>query len=93
MPYHDLYDVDLLGRRPEFLPPGVDVHPLVLREYSYSQPGMVVLRVTRSRAYCDDRVSSLEQPSPGSSLFPTDKASDAAPDQPPRHLRELLQPP
>ncbi len=92
-PYYDLDDLDLLIRRPELLPPGVEVQAMGPREYSYSQPGMASpRRVTTSRAYYDDHPSSLELWSPGNPLFPTDVVHAAAAENPPVRLRDLLQP-
>jgi len=53
-PYVDLDALDLLIRRPELLPPGVNVDSMALREYKYSAPGMKEpLRVTTDPEYFD----------------------------------------
>src|SRR5262249_45271302 len=50
--YYDLDALDALVRRPELLPPGVEVRPLGPREYQLSMPGMSdTLRVTTDAEY------------------------------------------
>ncbi|ODS53418.1 MAG: helicase [Acidobacteria bacterium SCN 69-37] len=70
-PVYDLDFLDAVIRRPDLLPPGVEVRPLGPREYEYSQPGMAEpLRVTTSASYYDQHPESVALWSPGSPLFP-----------------------
>jgi superfamily II DNA or RNA helicase len=69
---YDLPTLDLLLRRPELLPPGVEIKQLgPSGEYEYSQPGMRKrIRVTTNPDLYDDHPGSLELWSPGSPSFP-----------------------
>lgn len=67
-------DLDLLDRvirRPDLLPPGVDVKPLSPREYAYTAPGMPELRVTTDARFFEQHPESVELWSPGGVLFPS----------------------
>ena len=58
-------------RRPDLLPPGVEVKSLGHSEYQYSMPGMKQpLRVTTNPEFFDEHAGSTELWSPGSPLFP-----------------------
>lgn len=66
-------DLDLLDRiirRPELLPPGVEVRQLGPREYAYSAPGMPELRVTTDVRFFEEHSESVELWSPGGVVFP-----------------------
>lgn len=73
-------DLDLLDRvlrRPELLPPGIEVHPLGPREYSYLAPGMAeAIRITTDPKYFEEHPESLELWSPGGVTFPIDVAEE-----------------
>ncbi len=90
-PFHDLGDLDALLRRPELLPPGVEMkRKLSLREYEYTMPGMAEpLRVTTDPQRFDEHPGTYELWSPGSPLFPVPEHTDS-PDAL-RPLRELLE--
>jgi hypothetical protein len=65
-----LDDLDLVIRRPELLPPGIEVQSLATREYAYRTPGMrEPVRVTTHAEYYEEHADSLELWSPGNSLF------------------------
>jgi len=67
-------DLDLLDRvirRPDLLPPGVEVNPLGPREYAYTAPGMPELRVTTDARFFEQHPESVELWSPGGVVFPS----------------------
>ncbi len=90
-----LDDLDLVIRRPEVLPPGIEVQEMGAREYSYLAPGMPErLRVTTDAAYYEQHSDSVELWSPGNPLFPAPEESAGAEPCPSNvTLRELLAPP
>src|SRR5690606_20065957 len=67
----DLELLDRIIRRPELLPPGVEVRPLGPREYAYSAPGIPELRVTTDARFFEEHSESVELWSPGSVVFPS----------------------
>lgn len=74
---YDLAALDALLRRPELLPPAVEVKRIAAHEYELTMPGMKEpLRVTTSRERFEENPGTYELWSPGSPLFP---ASDAVP--------------
>lgn len=67
----DLDDIDVVIRRADLLPPGVEVGPLGHREYSYLTPGQgAPIRVTMDPAFYEAHSESVELWSPGSLVFP-----------------------
>jgi SNF2 family DNA or RNA helicase len=65
-----LDDLDLVIRRPELLPPGIEVQSLAAREYAYRAPGMrEPVRVTTDAEYYEQHADSLELWSHGNPLF------------------------
>ena len=69
--FYDLPALDRVIRRPDLLPPGVEVKSLGHSEYQYSMPGMKQpLRVTTNPEFFDEHAGSTELWSPGSPLFP-----------------------
>jgi SNF2 family DNA or RNA helicase len=76
-PPYDLQALDTLLRRPDLLPPAVEVKRLTAGEYELTMPGMKEpLRVTTSRDRFEENPGTYELWSPGSPLFP---ARDAVP--------------
>lgn len=70
-PIYDLAFLDALLKRPELLPPGIEIRALGNREYEYLAPGMIEpLRVTTDPSYYDDHPGSTELWAPGSPVFP-----------------------
>lgn len=91
-PLYDLESLDILLRRQELLPSGIEVKWLAKLEYEFTMPGMKEpLRVTTSKDRFEDNPGSYELWSPGSPLFPTQDAipppTDSVPQVP---LGELL---
>ena len=93
LPPYDLTALDVLLRRPDLLPPAVEVKRIAAGEYELMMPGMKEpLRITTSRERFEEHPGTYELWSPGSPLFP---AADAVPppvDQAPpgTALRELI---
>jgi hypothetical protein len=87
-----LDDLDLVIHGTGVLPPGIEIHAMGAREYSYLSPGMPEhLRVTTDAAYYEEHSESVELWSPGNPLFPTvEIAADGALSPPDRSIRELL---
>jgi SNF2 family DNA or RNA helicase len=67
-----LDDLDLVIHATGVLPPGIEIHTMGAREYSYLAPGMFEhLRVTTDAAYYEQHSDSVELWSLGNPLFPT----------------------
>lgn len=67
----DLELLDEILRRPDLLPPGIEVRPLSPREYGYLAPGMEAeIRVTTDPRFFEENAESVELWSPGGAVFP-----------------------
>src|SRR5690606_5831164 len=63
--------LDAVIRRPELVPPGIEVGRLGHREYRYLTPGQAApSRVTTDAAYYEAHAESVELWTPGSAVFP-----------------------
>jgi SNF2 family DNA or RNA helicase len=70
-PTLDFAMLDAILRRPDAMPPAVQIRTLGESEYAYLAPGMPVeLRVTTNPELFEQHADSLELWSPGSPLFP-----------------------
>lgn len=70
-PKLDLQGLDAVLRRPDVLPPGVQVRSLGLGQYGYLAPGMTAeIRVTTDAGLYEEHAESVELWSPGSPAFP-----------------------
>jgi hypothetical protein len=87
-----LDELDLVIHATGVLPPGIEIHTMSAREYSYLAPGMPEhLRVTTDAAYYEEYSESVELWSPGNPLFSTvEIADDVALSPPDRSIRKLL---
>ena len=88
-------DMDLLDeviRRPDLVPPGIEVRPLGPREYAYLAPGMEAeIRVTTNPRFFEENAESVELWSPGGAVFPdAAEAAEGVEGEGRRGWRELL---
>lgn len=73
----DLDGLDAVIRRPELMPPGIDVGTLGHREYRYLTPGQAAeIRVTTDAAYYEAHAESVELWTPGGVVFPVNPAAE-----------------
>lgn len=74
---YDLNDLSRVLRRPELLPPGVDVAKTGgNKDRAWQQPGMLEpVRVTTDPVYFEQHADSVELWSPGNPLFPNEPLS------------------
>lgn len=76
----DLDGLDAVIRRPELVPPGIEVGPLGHREYSYLTPGQTApLRVTTDPEHYEANAESMELWTPGGVVFPVVPSADSEP--------------
>lgn len=74
---YDLHDLGRLLRRPELLPPGIEVAKTGgHKDRAWQQPGMLEpVRVTTDPVYFEEHADSVELWSPGNPLFPSEPVS------------------
>lgn len=74
-----LKDLEAILTQPELLPPGCGARKIGPRDFAWTQPGLKQeLRVTCNSAYYDDHSENCELWSPGSPLFPLQRAMELA---------------
>ena len=74
---YDLQDLGRLLKRPELLPPGIEVAKTGgKKDRAWQQPGMLeAVRVTTDPVYYEEHADSVELWSPGNPLFPSEPLS------------------
>jgi hypothetical protein len=72
----DLDGLDAVIRRPELMPPGIEVGTLGAREYRYLTPGQAEIRVTTDAAFYEANSESVELWTPGSVVFPVNSETE-----------------